>query len=1302
MISQASRMIVGLFLICLPLLSQGNLGRILGTVTDQSGAVMGGTIVTVLDVARGASRTLTTDEVGGYNAPNLTPGAYTVRAEAIGFRTVESANILVEVGKEVRVDLSMQPGDQAEKITVSEAAPLVETSNAVLGGTLSHDMIIDLPLNGRNYQNLLMLKPGTIVNPGGNERQSTNGLRGTDNVYLVDGLANDEVYTGLSMLNAPTFAGDVGLLLPVDSIQEFNTSANNKAELGLKPGAVVSVGIKSGTNTISGSAFAFGRSTGFNAKNFFDTPVYAGCLSPVNGQCPPTPISLEQWGATLGGPIKKDKLFWFAAFEQQLYTVGQALANTTPVTCAGGSPGCGLRTTNTAQSFPDALQALVNAGYAVGTSQCMTNPTATGCTAVTPTGAVVANAKNTIAANSLLLSGCTITPTAACTGGLLPGNTGTAGTGFQPNLLSNNRADNGVGKITYHLNDRNSFGGTLYSGVNNSLFNDTSVQSRAQWESQLYVRSTLASGSWTWTPNSNVVNEARAGYARYVQKFDSNDFTIPAVKYVSPSDGKNYSLNTGVANPVFYGFPIVTIANFGLRLGGAWPKYIGPDADIQFLDHVSVLRGKHALKFGGEVNRYSFTGAATTNARGNLAFSNPGSVEPLEDFFTGQMSTASAGAGQIQVGDPFRQVFNWHYSAFLQDDWRIKRTVTINLGVRYEVSTPLKEKYSRFANFVPNVGPVQVGLQIPGTQNLYREPYRADLNNVSPRLGIAWDIRGDSKTVLRVGGSLIYSTIPYISFLGPSNGLGLGTIGSGDSFQVAGVTTKGNGTIAIASVGIPNGSVVWNNSTLGGNTIFPASALNVICGDGLARGTVVNGVALAAGDAAPCNIPGVDQHLATPYVGTWSLGIQRAITSKMSLDINYVGTHGTKLLGLFDVNQPPLGTGWTAPTGGLSGLSQLATCINNTSATALALSSACNNPNTAAEQFNRPYTISCPSPIGLSSGSNACIPWEKVNAILSNVDQSNYNSMQVALTGRPDHGLSYNVAYTWSHALDYASSNFGIATVPDNTNYKHLQYGPSTFDRRHSFNFSTTYKLPEKKSPLQLLEGWAVNSIVTLRGGTPWTPTAGDLSGTGDGGSFWNFYGNPDDFRARGPLDGNTRGSKTFFYRAGTAAMAAADPAHEYAVNNPDCTRLAAAQVGSSVPLTAGGPAVATNGMTSLINLGCYESGSSVLLPPAYGTWPQNTRGIFRGPSFKIWDVSVTKNMKITERVSAAFRAEFFNVLNHATFNNPIINPTATIVTQAPPNQFGSSNQTLDAGGQNPVVGAGGPRSMQLGLKLTF
>ncbi len=1297
-----------------PLLAQGNLGRILGTITDQSGGVVAGATVTVLDQERGTARTLSTDQAGEYNAPNLMPGMYTVRAETKGFKTVENGNILVEVGKEVRIDLSLQPGEQTEKITVSEAVPLVETTNAVLGGTLSHDMIIDLPLNGRNYQNLLMLRPGTIVNPGGNERQSTNGLRGTDNVYLVDGLANDEIYTGLSMLNAPTFAGDVGVILPVDSIQEFNTSANNKAELGLKPGGVVSVGVKSGTNTISGSAFAFGRGTGFNARNYFNTPVYGGCLNPVNNQCPLTPISLEQWGATLGGPIKKDKLFWFAAYEQQLYTVGQALANTTPIICAGGSSGCQLTATNTAQSLPDALQLLLNNGYTVGTNQCTTTPTVTGCTAVTPAGTIVNNAKNVIAANSLLVSGCTIAPV-NCTGGLFVPNTGQAGTGFQPNLLSNNRSDNGVAKITYHMNERNSFEGTVFSGTNNSLFNDANTETRDLWESQLYVRSTLVAGSWTWAPTSSLVNEARVGYARYIQKFDSNDFTIPASSYTF--NGQNYALGTGVTNSTFYGFPILTIANFGLRLGGNWPKYIGPDADIQFLDHISLLRGKHAFKYGVEVNRYSFTGAATTNARGNLSFSNNNSQQPLEDFFTGVMNSGG-NAGQILVGNPFRNVHNWHYSGFFQDDWRLKPRLTINLGVRYEVSTVIKEKQGRIANWVPNAGPVQVGQTIPGTNDQYREPYRTDLNNVSPRLGLAWDIRGNGKTVLRAGASLIYSTIPYISFLGPNNGLGLGTIGSGDSFQVGGVTTKGNGSIAVASVSVPAANMNWNTSTTAnGVTIFPTSTLNVICGDGLVKGTVVNGVALAANDAATCSLPGVDQRLATPYVSTWNLDIQRAITTKISLDIAYVGTHGTKLLGLLDLNQPPVGTGWTAPTAGLTGLSQLAACVNATSPTATSLSSSCNNPSTPAEQFNRPYTMSCAPPIGLGRGSNACIPYEKLNMILSNIDQSNYNSLQVAVTGRPDHGISYNVAYTLSHALDYASSNFGITVAPDSTDPRHLQYGPSTFDRRHMFNFSTTYQIPGRKSPLQLLEGWALNSIVTLRGGIPWSPIlttpapGADLSGAGDGGSYWNFYGNPDDFRVTGPLPGNVRGGKPFFYRAGTPAMAAkdplrsADPLHFYAIDNPDCVTFAAGQVGPSVPLTVGGPAVATNGMTSMENLGCYESGSSVLIPPAFGTWSQSGRGIFRGPSFKIWDLSVTKEMKIRERVSATFRAEFFNVLNRPTFNNvtgSTASPNSTIITQTPPNQFASTNQTLDAGGQNPVVGAGGPRSIQLGLKLTF
>ena len=158
---------MGVILLCLPLFSQGNFGRILGTVIDQSGGVVSGATVTVLDTQRGVARTLTTDAAGEYSAPTLIPGTYTVRVEAKGFKRVDRQNVVLEVGKEVRVDLTVQPGDQAQTITVTEAMPLVETTNATLGGTLNNTDINDMPLNGRNYQNLMSLRPGVMVQPGG-------------------------------------------------------------------------------------------------------------------------------------------------------------------------------------------------------------------------------------------------------------------------------------------------------------------------------------------------------------------------------------------------------------------------------------------------------------------------------------------------------------------------------------------------------------------------------------------------------------------------------------------------------------------------------------------------------------------------------------------------------------------------------------------------------------------------------------------------------------------------------------------------------------------------------------------------------------------------------------------------------------------------------------------------------------------------------------------------------------------------------------------------------------------------------
>src|SRR6266849_8219429 len=237
--------VMGMLLLCLPLFSQGSSGRILGTVTDQSGGVVSGATVTVTDTERGVSKILTTNDPGEYNAPTLVPGTYKVRAEAKGFKTVERQNIVLEVGKEIRVDLTMQPGDQVQTITITESIPLVETTNATLGGTLNNADINDLPLNGRNYQNLLALRPGVMVQPGGGPwTQSTNNVRPDESVWMLDGVINANFNDNRPIANMPSPYTDGATILPIDAIQEFNVEENPKAEFGWKPGAVVNVGIR--------------------------------------------------------------------------------------------------------------------------------------------------------------------------------------------------------------------------------------------------------------------------------------------------------------------------------------------------------------------------------------------------------------------------------------------------------------------------------------------------------------------------------------------------------------------------------------------------------------------------------------------------------------------------------------------------------------------------------------------------------------------------------------------------------------------------------------------------------------------------------------------------------------------------------------------------------------------------------------------------------------------------------------------------------------------------------------------------
>src|SRR5229473_3826599 len=413
---------LGVLLMCLPLFSQANFGRILGIVTDQSGGVMPGATVTIVDTQSGVARTLTTNEVGEYNAPTLIPGTYMVRVEAKGFKKLECENVVLEVGKDVQVDVTVQPGERTETVTVTDSIPLVQTTNDTLGGTLDNADINDLPLNGRNYQSLMGLRPGVMLQPGGGSwTQSTNNIRPDETVWMVDGVINANFFDARPIAGMSSPLTDGATILPIDAIQEFNIMENPKAEYGWRPGAVVNVGIRSGTNNLHGSAYAFGRDAAWDARNLFNPGLTNGtCVAnpDLPAVCNKLPTELKQFGSVVGGPIKKDKLFFFAGYEGLRSFIGNAFRGTVPETASQANVGAFGPAGDTKNSMVDAIRALQAANVPV-------SPV------------------------SLALLGCpsgALTTASTCTGGYIQGAAANT-TGYLSTFPNLNTSDNGVAKI---------------------------------------------------------------------------------------------------------------------------------------------------------------------------------------------------------------------------------------------------------------------------------------------------------------------------------------------------------------------------------------------------------------------------------------------------------------------------------------------------------------------------------------------------------------------------------------------------------------------------------------------------------------------------------------------------------------------------------------------------------------------------------------------------------------------------------------------------------------------------------------
>jgi hypothetical protein len=1241
--------ILAVLLLCVPAFSQGSFGRILGTVTDQSGGVVSGATVSVIDTERGITRTLTSDDAGAYNAPNLTAGNYTVRVEAKGFKRLERQGITVETGKEVRIDVTVQPGEQNQTVTVTESVPLVETTNATQGGTLENADIIDLPLNGRDYQNLLGLRPGVMLQPGGGPwTQSTNGVRPDESVWLIEGIINSNFFDGRPVINMPSPFTDGATILPVDAIQEFQLQENPKAEYGWKAGAIVNVGIKSGTNSLHGDAYAFGRYQNWDARNVFNIADPAGCsplLLQSDGTCPKTPAQLEQFGAVVGGPIKKDKLFFFGGYEGLRSLIGFVGGISVPATATLGDPS---------KSMVDAISALQTAG-------------------ITPS------------AVSLKLAGCTAGGTPTCTGNLFP-NTGTS-TNFLSTFPTINTSDNGVGKLDYHMNDKNSFNGMFFYGHYNAVGEDHAFVNQLA-EDNTPIRAMSITASWVYTPSSTVVNEARFGYDRVSFNFVNVDVGVPA---------SSYGVNTGVTNPLAGGLPSIVIAGFGNGgtpvIGTAFnrPQYFTPNPYWDVQDSVSILRGKHSIKVGGEFAHLEADAQVLNNGRGRFNFLGGGiggtlpNSTSLEDFFAGALSGATLLGGQ-----PLSKLTAMNFAGYVQDDWRVTPKLIVNLGMRYTFLTPMKDAHNNIGNFDPSspTGMVQQGQ--PGFGTIWKpDPF-----DFEPRLGLAWDVKGNGSTVMRLGVGLIHETWTLETFEGQFNMQGNGstainaiptaaTISCGIASLVPSIScpSSGGGTNNLGAVGYNPNQLCWDPAAApigcqaaGQSTILPGGTGGPKCGDGVGSA------------ASPCSLMSVNQNLKLPFVITYNLGFTHAFGSNLSLEVEYVGNHGYRLLSFTDINQAQLGSAY---------------CLNAT-LTASQLADACGSgPANARAPLACIATISC-------SGNGQAVqearpyfskfPYLGYIYQVGNSAYSNYNSLQVSMTKRLSHGLLFNVGYTYGHGLDNGSLNrFGLN--PEDSGNLGAEYGSSDFDVRHRLTATATYNIPGIKGFGQLLEGWQVNTIVTFATAQPWqTYDPNDnFSGTAENTDRWNLTGSPADFSSgKNSFPDCMVTASSLPFAAGNVACTVATP-YGGVTTPASASQVSACQSHSGQTGAVGTP---------LQIAGCYISpnGNSFITPPAFGSYGNMGRNILRDSGFKNWDMSIFKNFTFKERYGIQARWEVFNILNHPTAANPsgASSSVNTGNSPSPGTAFGASFLTPDFAAGNPLIGSGSERVMQVGLKLTF